>query len=335
MLRDAVKAGAGFAVALGVIGLFTWAVGWRDILAATGRASPGLLLLGGVTAFAGFLTIGVAWWVVVRRVAGYTLTRGLWVFLATQFANSVTPLGQFGGEPFIAYLLSRDSDLPIEESFGAVLAADIVNTAPFFTFSFLGIFSFLFYFPLNGTVSTVLKAVTGLTLLVTIGLFTVWRYRPAVLGGLERIGAWVADGVDHSDIDGEQLKQRGEGFYTVFEELLGERRTLGLSLAVAHLSTVFGVAGLYLLLLSLGVDAPVSALLFILPASMLAGYLPLPGGLGGIELAMAGLLNTVASVPLPVASAAALLYRIATYWAGMMLLGGIAASDLSIDIFAQ
>lgn len=334
MRENVVKAVGGFGIALGVIGLFTWAVGWRDIVVSVSQAAAPLLVLGAVTAFAGFLAIGVAWWLIVRRVTGYTLGHGLWVYLATQFANSVTPLGQFGGEPFIAYLLSRDSTIPMEESFGAVLAADIVNTVPFFTFSFVGIVAFLFYFPLNGTVAVVLKAVIALTVLVAAGLFSVWRFQATILAWLERIGAWIADGVDHADIDGEHLKQRGEGFYDVFEELLAERRTVGLSLLVAHLSSLLGVAALYLLLLSLGIDAPVSALLFILPASMLAGYLPLPGGLGGIELAMAGLLNTVAGVALPVASAAALLYRIFTYWAGMMLLGGIAASDLSIDIFS-
>ncbi|MDY6766278.1 MAG: flippase-like domain-containing protein, partial [Candidatus Nanohaloarchaea archaeon] len=242
--------------------------------------------------------------------------------------NSVTPLGQFGGEPCIAYLLSRDSAIRIEESFGAVLAADIINTVPFFTFSFLGIVIFLFYFPLGGTVSFLLKAVIGLTVLVAAAFLAVWRYRATTLRLLEALGTRLAAGIDHMEVDGDSLKERGEGFYTVFEELLAERRTIGVALAVAHLSSLLSVAALYLLLLSLGVDAPTSALLFILPASMLAGYLPLPGGLGGIELVLAGLLNAVAGVALPVASAAALLYRLFTYWLGMMFLGGVAAWDL-------
>ncbi len=335
MRKNGAKAVGGFAAALAVIGVFTWAVGWQDILAATSRASPLLLAVGAVLAFTGFLAVGVAWWVIVRRVTGYGLRHGLWVFLATQFANSVTPLGQFGGEPFIAYLLSRDSDLRIEESFGAVLAADIVNTVPFFTFSFLGIVIFLLHFPQNGVVSFLLEAVLGLTVLVAAAFLSAWWFRDTTLSLLGWVGTRLASGLDHFDVDGDSLKERGEGFYTVFEELLAERRTVGVSLAVAHVSSLLGVAALSLLLLSLGAEAPLSALLFILPASMLAGYLPLPGGLGGIELALAGLLNTVAGVAWPVASAAALLYRIFTYWLGMMLLGGVATWDLSIEIFSR
>ncbi|MDY6769730.1 MAG: lysylphosphatidylglycerol synthase domain-containing protein, partial [Candidatus Nanohaloarchaea archaeon] len=107
------------------------------------------------------------------------------------------------------------------------------------------------------------------------------------------------------------------------------------ALAVSHLAGFLWVGGMYLLLLSLGFTAPKSALLIALPASMIAGYLPLPGGLGGIEVAMAGLLHAVAGAATPVASAAALLYRIFTYWAGMMLLGGVAASRMSIDVFSD
>ncbi len=340
MRRNAVKAILGFTFAMLIIAAFTWVVGWADILNAIAMADTPLLGTGLLVSFGGLLLLGVTWWVVIRTVAGYTLRDGMRVFFATQFANAVTPLGQLGGEPFIAYILSRDSDIPIEEGFGAVLAADVINAVQFFSLSFLGIVIFLVYFPLDPLVATVLKLILGLVVIVAAAFILLWTRKRLTLHLLGRVGKrlrWVFDhlGIDRNGASTRRyLMEKGENFYAILEQVLQQERTVAVALVSSHVAGLAWVAGLYLILLSLGVDAPLSALLFVLPASMLAGYLPLPGGLGGIEVALTALLTGVAGVPLAAASAAALLFRVATYWTSLVI-GGYEISRFSVDVFAE
>ncbi|MDY6773902.1 MAG: lysylphosphatidylglycerol synthase transmembrane domain-containing protein, partial [Candidatus Nanohaloarchaea archaeon] len=186
MDKGLIKSIAGFGAATAIILLFTWLVGWDQILEVASRASLPLVLLGLATTFGSILALGVAWWIVVGEAVEYSLHGGLRVFFATMFANYVTPLGQFGGEPFIAYIVSRDADIPIEESFGAVLSADMINSVQFFTLALLGILIFLVYFPLNPLVSTVLKLIIALVSLLIAGFLFVWNRKGQTL----RLLAW-------------------------------------------------------------------------------------------------------------------------------------------------
>lgn len=337
MRRNVLKTLAGFAAAILIILLFTWTVGWREIVSTLVTARTDLLLVGGVLAFSGFVLMGVAWWVMIRDVAVYSMLDGLRVFSIAMFANSITPLGQLGGEPFMAYILSLDSGASMEESFGAVLAADLLNTAQFFTLSFLGVLIYLFYFPLDPFVSKVLSMILVLFAALIAGAVFLWRKQDTGLRWIGHLGA-AAGRLLHllgrdNGIDRETLREKGETFYETLHGLFRRRRAVAKSLLLSHASGFVSVAGIYLIVLSLGIDAPVSALLFVLPAAMVAGYLPLPGGLGGIEVALTLLLNTVAGVPIAIASAGALLFRVFTYWASL-LIGGYYSSKFSVRVLS-
>ncbi|MDY6776940.1 MAG: lysylphosphatidylglycerol synthase transmembrane domain-containing protein [Candidatus Nanohaloarchaea archaeon] len=338
MRQRLLKAVVGFAAAFAVLAAFTWMVGIGELTAAVSRASVPLLMAGLALAFLGVLTIGVTWWIVVKDLTGYTVEDGLRVFFATQFANAITPFGQLGGEPFIAYILSVDSGESIERSFGAVLAADILNTVQFFTFTIIGIVVFLYFYPLNSLVSLVLRVVLLLLLAFVVGFLLFWHRKASALRLLGGVGRLVGRLLSRLGMhDGRSwdavLTRKGENFYEVIEELAGQKRKVAFALFLSHFMTGFWVAGFYTILLSMGFDAPLSAFLFVLPASMLAGYLPLPGGVGGIEVAMAVLVSSVAGVPLAVAEAAALLFRLPTYWA-VIAIGGTFASHLSVEVLA-
>lgn len=342
MAGNTVKAAAGFGIAFLIIGAFTWAVGWGEIVAAVAGADNGLLLAGGLTSFAGIIGLGAAWLIVVRDVAPYGPLDGLRVYFATMFANSVTPLGQFGGEPFIAYILSRDAGIPYEESLGAVMAADLLNAVQFFSLSFLGIIVFLLYFPLGPLVATILQIAIGLVILLALATTLLWTKQQTAIRLMGRLGAWLDRLFDRMHLERgafgrisrDYMQEKTRNLYGIVGRLLQERRMVVEALTVSHLAGLLSVAGLYLIVLSLGIDAPKSALLFLLPASMLAGYLPLPGGLGGIEVALTSLLTGIAGVPLPVAGAAALLFRVATYWSSL-LIGGVFVSRFSVDLFGR
>jgi uncharacterized protein (TIRG00374 family) len=74
---------------------------------------------------------------------------------------------------------------------------------------------------------------------------------------------------------------------------------------------------LYFAGLAVGEHIDPLIVLFIVPASTLAGLTPSPGGLGGVEAALVALLAALAGLSLPTAAAVAVLYRVASYVFGL------------------
>lgn len=341
MRKTVLKTVAGFAVALGIIGLFTWQVGWGNILRDLSRLHPAYATAGFITAFAGMLLLGITWWVAVRGVAGIGLLHGIRVFFITYFANGLTPLGQFGGEPFIAYILSKDADIPVEEALGAVIVADILNTVPFFTMSLLGILVFLTVAPMSEFIALILKLIIALTVGTVAVIGGIALNRDRAIAGLHRVGELLGRMASRlriallDGVSGDELAEKGRAFFAIIDDLLQQKRMLATALVTSHFSAIAGPVAVYLFLRALGVPDPVfAALLFIVPASMLAGFLPLPGGLGGIEAAMAALLTTIIAIPASAASASVLLWRFVTYWLGLVI-GGYFASHFSVNVLAE
>lgn len=342
MRKSRIKLFVGFAAAFLLLGVFTWQVGWAEIQQIVSRSQMGLLVGGMLVAFGGIMLMGVSWWVMVKPVAGIGFLDGLKVFFSTNFANSITPFGQLGGEPFIAYILSRDADIPLGESFGAVLAADIVNTVPFFSMTILGMILYTTLHPVNRFAANVMIVLLVLAALTFGALVFVWKdARPIVkvFGIMGRFGNWftTVTGLEKygalGRVNRENLREKGRTLHQIFHTLLRDWKRVLVALTITHLANLLGAVGLYLILLSLGVTPPLTGLLFVLPASLIASYLPLPGGLGGIEIAMVLLLVSVLGIPSATATAGALLFRIPTYWS-IILIGGTLSSMMSVDFIA-
>ena len=101
----------GFLVSGAVIVLLVDFVGTAEVLAGLQRADWRWLALACLSTAVCLTAWGKAWQIVLG-VAGIEESFGKLVvtYYAATFANYVTPLGQAGGEPFIAYVLSRDTD---------------------------------------------------------------------------------------------------------------------------------------------------------------------------------------------------------------------------------
>jgi uncharacterized membrane protein YbhN (UPF0104 family) len=61
--------------------------------------------------------------------------------------------------------------------------------------------------------------------------------------------------------------------------------------------------------------------LFIVPVGGLATVVPLPGGIGGVEFAVAGMVIALTTIDPAVVGAMVLLYRVCVYWF-LVLVGG-------------
>lgn len=263
-------------------------------------------------------------WQVVLGVAGIGVPyhRLVVTYLAATFANYVTPLGQAGGEPFIAYVLSRDTEANYEESLASVVTADLLNLLPFFSFAGVGLSVLLLSAELPAMAETLSYGLLAMALGVPVLAFAGWRYRDPLQRALLGALAPLARRTERISI--ESVATRIDRLYGAFDRIAADRRALIKAVVFAYVGWVFFALPLYFAGRTLGLPIEPLLVLFIVPASTLAGLVPSPGGLGGVEVVLVVLLLAVTGLPAASAYAIALVYRVASYWFALGV-GGVAA----------
>ncbi|MFB6075310.1 MAG: YbhN family protein [Haloarculaceae archaeon] len=320
--RTVAKIAAGFLVAGVLLALAAVGIGLGDLERSLADARPAWVLAGCVSTLLCLAAWGRAWQVVLG-VAGVEASyrRLVVTYLAATFANYVTPLGQAGGEPFIAYVLSRDTEAEYEEALASVVTADLLNMLPFFTFSGVGFAALLWQASLPSSLKPLAGGLFGLAVGVPVVAVVGWRYRRPIGRLVLRVAAPVARRTPRFSL--ASLRQRMADLNDAFERIARDRRALAQALVFAYVGWVFFALPLYFVAVSLDLSIPLLLVLFIVPASTLAGVVPSPGGLAGVEFALAGLLIGLVGVGRADAYAASLLYRVASYWFAL-LVGGVA-----------
>lgn len=79
---------------------------------------------------------------------------------------------------------------------------------------------------------------------------------------------------------------------------------------------------------ALGTPIPLAVAFAAVPVADFLNLLPVPGGIGGVEVVMAGVLVTLTPIDLAAAAVVAFCVRLCTYWF-LLLLSGTATTLLS------
>jgi uncharacterized protein (TIRG00374 family) len=264
---------------------------------------------------------GKAWQVVLHQVdIDVSFSRLVVTYFAATFANYVTPLGQAGGEPFIAYVLSRDTGATYEDSLASVVTADLLNLLPFFTFAAGGLSFLLLRAELPTTAQPLALGLLTLALGVPVIAISGWWFRAQVRDGIVRLIRPLARRTSRVSVEG--IHKRIDDLYTAFGRIAQNPLALVKAVFFAYLGWVFFALPLYFAGLALALPVDPLLILFIVPASTLAGLTPSPGGLVGVEVALVGLLVALTPVGATAAFAIALIYRLASYWFALLVGGG-------------
>lgn len=101
--------------------------------------------------------------------------------------------------------------------------------------------------------------------------------------------------------------------------------------ALTLLGWVALAGSLSLSALALGHHAPLAVSLFVVPVVGYSNLLPLPGGLGGYEAALVGLLVWLAGMDPVGAVAVTVVFRLVSYWF-VIAVGVVLALFLSVDL---
>jgi len=257
-----------------------------------------------------------------------TFWQSLKFFGTGLFMNSVTPLGQFGGEPFMAYIINDNTKLNYEKSLSAVISADIINAIPIFTFITGGSGVLLFFNSFNQIFTEIIYISMLIIIVGSVLAYLLWFKSGYIEKRILSVTEQVSNRLGRGEGVVESLEDRLESLEESFETVGENPRSLMKMTAIAHLSFVFQVASLYLVMLSVGVETDITPLYFVLPMASLANFSPTPGGSGAYEAAMATILATpLFGVSGSLAVTIGILYRFTTFWPGL-LIGYLSISTL-------
>ena len=318
----AAKILVGFVVAGVLIYLLGVVVGWNEIFSTLAGADFRWLAIACVSTAICLAAWGKAWQVVLGVLGIDVPFRKLVVtYYAATFANYVTPLGQAGGEPFIAYVLSKDTEANFEDSLASVVTADLLNLLPFFNFAALGLGFLLLQASLPERAEFLAQGLAVLAVGVPGLIYVGWRHRDGVEGAVLRFVRPIAGRTKRISVEG--VRRRIDRFYASLERIAAEPWQLAYALTFSYAGWVFFALPLYFAGRTLGLPVDILVVLFVVPASTLAGLTPLPGGVGGVEIALVVLLVALTPLAAGPAAAVALVYRLASYWFALVI-GGLA-----------
>jgi hypothetical protein len=317
------KIGIGFVVALVILYLFGRVIGWGEISRTFADADVKWLLLALASTAVGLVAWAKAWDVILSLFdIDIPLPHLVVTYYAATFADYVTPLGKAGGGPLIAYILSTDDRINYQESLASVTSADLLNLLPYFGFALIGAAGLLVRGGLTRQANLLGAGLAVVAMSVTAGGYVTWRHQSSVTTAIVSLLSPVASRLSFLEID--SIRSSIQGFFTEINRISNHPRVLGRTLVFSVVGWIFFAAPLYFAGQTVGVAIDPFVVMFIVPASTVAGFVPTPGGVGGVEVALVGLLVAIASIPAGTAAAVALVYRFASYWF-ILAVGGIAA----------
>lgn len=296
-----------FAVGLVAVGasLVCWSEGLRPLLANSGA--------------------DVSRW---RLLVAYT---------AAMLGRQVLPLGAVGGPAVTAYTVEREVDLGYDETLAIVAVAEFLSTVASLTMAGVGVAFLLTEIAAVQRLRFLVYGAGGFAVaLLVLGVVFLVR-RDAVRKAVQA-GAWLGRTTVGrvSERAAAVLARERMGtalgrFYDTVDDLGGNRWTVTYVTALHFVGWVLAAVPLYTSALALDASVSIALALLLVPTAGLVDILPMPGGLGGVEIFLGALIAAVGGMELALAAGVVLLYRICSYWF-LIVLGGVASAYSAADV---
>ncbi|WP_459191863.1 lysylphosphatidylglycerol synthase transmembrane domain-containing protein [Halosimplex sp. J119] len=331
---------AGFALALLAVGGFLLAVGPEAVFAELATADLLVLSVG----FGSVLVALGCWSEAVRQLIGSSghAVGGLRyraAYLSGEFLKQVIPMGQSGGPVLLSYTVSRETDASQDSALAASTVFAFLNVLASLILAVVGLAILILTRrgPTGALLQSVLVTMTAISIgIVGLVLLTIYRRNVleravlSVAAGLRRTVGRVS-GRAAAALAPERVREALGRFSGVVGQLAGDRRGIAAAVALSVTGWLFFLLPLYTSFLAIESHVPFMLVVFAVPVVTLLNVVPLPGGLGGFEVALAAVVAAMALVDLPTATAAVFLFRLSNYWF-IVLVGGIAAASLSMGV---
>jgi len=329
---------SGVIIWLLVFGAFVTLAGAGEFVETLSEIAPTETATIFVALATGLVAMGSVLYVITRSLdLGFSFVEAVFLNTTVNLAHNLTPFGQAGGEPIGAAILSRRTSSHYEECLAALSAKDVISFVPaILMFVVGGIYIALFEQSVPGELRP-LFAAFALVVLVVIGAVVAIHRRPAAT---RRVLQRVVGAVNRTlarlplvpSFEEAEIERRLRTFSDSIGAIASDRPTIVLASALATVAfTAQGVL-LWLALAAVGINVPVALAIFIVPVSLLASGLPLPGGSGGVESVQVLMLLATTGADESLTIIAVVLSRGLVYWTPIVL-GSLTLIGLQITTF--
>jgi uncharacterized protein (TIRG00374 family) len=297
-----------------------------DFIQALTQVDPFYMSLAAVSGLSVYLVWGFVWFRFFTKMdIEYSLWKSYKMFMAGNFMNSVTPLGQLGGEPFMAYVVSKNTGSSYERALSAVVSSDLLNSIPIVTYMTIGTLYLVLFGGgtlLGGTgiVRMAIYAVLFLSITAVLLGYFLWSGHVGIESWIISIIKKIEERLPHLQNSIRMAREKLGELRKTFREAGDDPVYLAETAAISHLALPTQFISLYFILLGLGIEPTIIGIIFTIIMSGVAVFFPTPGGSGTFEAAFTLLLRVFyPGIGLDVAVAAAVLFRLSTFWVGIPL----------------
>ncbi|MFC7155979.1 flippase-like domain-containing protein [Halomarina halobia] len=327
---------APFALALVALALLVAAMGPEEVAAELARLDPATFLLALGIALLAVVAWGDAQRRLLRSAGGRTpLGRFSGAYSLAVFERLALPAGHAAGPALMAHALGDEAETGFDRAFAATSAAELLSLLASLLLAGVGLVAYLLAAPASAALREVeLGAVVAAAALAAL-LAAAWYRRGTVTWALAGLASLLRGSVGrvsprtYDALAPERVESAVERYYDTLEAVAGDRRAVALAVLASAVGWVCYALPLTVGASALGYAVPLSLALFLVPASGLANAVPLPGGLGGVEVALAAALVALAGLATPEAAAVVLAYRLCTYWGHLALTGLVALAGVT------
>jgi len=311
---------------------------WRQVVAVLAGADPWLVAAGVVASLAGL----AAWSEALRHLLppdarAVTRRRGFVVYATGGVVRNVLPVGYASSIAVLAYVYRREAELVLHRSLAAVTVAELLVGIASAAVAGTGLGLLVAAGPVTPLVEQIAR---GALLLAVGGTATgalVWYRRETARRAVHAVAGAAAGAAGRLNPGfGERLSPSAveetiSDYLRALSTVSTRRRDVWTAAGFAAVGWLALVAALYASGLAVGYRVPVAVALLVVPVAGYATVLPVPGGLGGYELGVAGALHLLGGLDLAAAVAVTLLFRVCSYWA-VIAVGAAASTYLSVDV---
>lgn len=291
-------------------------IGIDNVIEALKKANLALIALAiGIQIFTYFLY--TLRWKILNNLADIHVSfKQLFPIMMVGLAvNNITPSGRGGGEPVRAYILSKEHDYALKDTFATVVADRVLDTFPFIVLAAITIIAMVLYFD----IAQWLLVVLILSVIVIIALLAMLIYLCINPDFGNRIERWIVGIVRRFYKNGsEDMEKKIHdnifGFQKTMRLLISNRKLLYYSVPLSFLIWVLEIMRVYVVFLAFGATLNVIVIGEVFIIASLVGMIPLlPGGLGAVDGIMISFYSK-AGISLSLAAPVTIIERLISFW---------------------